>query len=58
MNVKTKKYLMPGILGGILSMIGDCLLCGVSSYGETSVVDKYVLIWWIVLCRNGKRGRE
>lgn len=44
MNDKTKKYLMLGIVGGILTMIGDCLLCGVDSYGVIDGLDKYAVI--------------
>ena len=44
MNEKMKKYLLLGIIGGIFSMIGDCLLCGVSSYGAGGGIDKYAVI--------------
>ena len=44
MNDKMKKYLLLGIIGGIFSMIGDCLLCGVSSYGAGGGIDKYAVI--------------
>ena len=44
MNCKMKKYLLLGIIGGIVTMIGDCLLCGASSYGAAGSIDSYALI--------------
>ena len=38
MKDKTKEYLMLGIIGGILTMIGDCLLCGADSFGGAAHV--------------------
>ena len=44
MNEKAKRYLIYGIIGGILTMIGDCLLLGVDSNGVTAGLDKYAFI--------------
>ena len=44
MKDKTKEYLMLGIIGGILTMIGDCLLCGADSYGTAGGLDRYAVI--------------
>ena len=41
---KTVKYLIIGIIGGILTMIGDCLLLGADSSGAADVMEKYSLI--------------
>lgn len=37
-------YLTIGIIGAILTMIGDVLLMGVSSYGATDIFDKFNLL--------------
>ena len=39
MKDKTKKYLIPGIIGGILTMIGDRLLTGKCRVGHTKACD-------------------
>lgn len=44
MNNKVKKYLVLGIIGGILTMIGDCLLCGTDSYGAAGGLDRYAVM--------------
>lgn len=44
MNNKKKQYLMLGIIGGILTMIGDCLLLGADSYGAAGGLDQYAVI--------------
>ncbi|MBR3508008.1 MAG: hypothetical protein IKO03_04430 [Lachnospiraceae bacterium] len=45
MKQKEKKYLIWGIIGGILTMIGDCLLLGVDSTGAGSgALDKFAII--------------
>ena len=44
MKDKTKEYLMLGIIGGILTMIGDCLLCGADSFGAAGGLDRYAVI--------------
>ena len=35
---KTVKYLIIGIIGGILTMIGDCLLLGADSTGAADAI--------------------
>lgn len=44
MKEKAKRYLLYGIIGGILSMIGDCLLLGADSSGVSAGLDKYAVI--------------
>ena len=44
MNDKIRKYLILGIIGGVLTMIGDCMLCGVDSYGATGGLDQYAVM--------------
>ena len=41
---KTVKYLIIGIIGGILTMIGDCLLLGADSTGAADAIEKYSMI--------------
>lgn len=41
---KTVKYLIFGIIGGILTMIGDCLLLGADSAGAADAIGKYTMI--------------
>ncbi len=44
MNVTMKKYLLLGIVGGVFSMIGDCLLLGADSAGVRLGIEKYAVI--------------
>ena len=44
MKENAKTYLIYGIAGGILTMIGDCLLLGADSSGVTADLDKYAII--------------
>ena len=44
MKEKAKRYLIYGIAGGILTMIGDCLLLGADSSGVTAGLNKYAII--------------
>ena len=44
MNSKGKKYLIYGIIGAILTMIGDCLLCGADTTGAAGGIGRYAVI--------------
>lgn len=41
---KMMRFLIYGIIGGILTMIGDCLLLGVDAAGTVGTIEKYVKI--------------
>lgn len=41
---KTVKYLIIGIIGGILTMLGDCMLLGADSTDAADVIEKYSMI--------------
>lgn len=41
---KIIRFLIYGIMGGILTMIGDCLLLGVDATGTEGIIEKYVKI--------------
>ena len=44
MKDKAKRYLIYGMIGGLLTMIGDCLLLGADSDGVKVGIDKYAVI--------------
>ena len=44
MKDKARRYLIYGAAGGILTMIGDCLLLGADSSGVTTGLGKYAII--------------
>ncbi len=44
MKEKRRNYLILGILGGILSMTGDCLLLGADSNGAAGMLGRYEVI--------------